>query len=331
MLIATAKGVNDNCVLDFEEFIAYGCKQLGHEVTQYNWNQGINHVLEIVSKVDIAFIPAHQLSKPQFNNKDFIEKLNNCKCKVVLEVIDEPRIIPKMQKSVIPYYKRIIWPHTGMHLDLYKNCEKIVLEPIVGEHFCYQPQNVEKKYDVVFNGSIYSFRVDFLKILISKLRKDINFKIFSKFKNVGIDDKYWFNKTNTFFNHPFLNTIYNQTKILLSFGIFADNVDHYSEEDLKNIDAVSGRSWGYPCRIFSYVGSGGFTLADKRKEIDRYFEDGSEIVLYNSVDECIEKIEYYLEHEKERETIAKKGHERYLKDHTIEIRMQKVLEAISEK
>ena len=332
MLIATSKGIND-IMLDFEEFVAYGCRQLGHKVIQYDRSKkSPNHILETISKVDIAFIPVHGLLRdPGFNNRDFIEKLNNCKCKVVLEVIDEPRIVPAMRENVIPYYRRMIWSHTKKHLAEYKNCEKIISELIIGEHFCYQPQSIEKKYDIVFNGNLYSFRIPFLKTLISKLRKDIDFKILSKFKDIGIDDRYWLNKTDKFFNHPSLNTVYNQSKILLSFGIYADNVDYYSEKDLENIDGVFNRCWGYPCRIFSYMGSGGFTLADQRKEACRYFEEGVEAITYNSIDECIEKIEYYLEHEEEREKIAEAGHKRYLKDHTIETRMKKVLEAIPEK
>ena len=91
MLIATSKGTNDNIILDVEEFIAYGCRQLSHEVVQYDWKKkSPKHILEVISKVDIAFLPVHALTRrATFDNKNFIERLNNCKCKVILEIIDE--------------------------------------------------------------------------------------------------------------------------------------------------------------------------------------------------------------------------------------------------
>jgi spore maturation protein CgeB len=144
-----------------------------------------------------------------------------------------------------------------------------------------------------------------------------------------IEDKYWGNKSNAFLTHQTLNDIYNKSKILLLFGIYADDINHYSEKELEDIDGTPGRSGAYPCRIFSYAGSGSLVLADKRKEGDRHFLEDNEFVVYNSVKECIEKIEYYLLHEQEREEIADKGYKRYLKDHTIEIRMKKILEAVN--
>jgi len=336
MLIATSIGPNDGCMLDFEEFISYGLRQLGHEVVKYDWKTSEKEILDILSRVDISFIPVHQLTnwRRDFNNRPFIEKLNSLKGAVVLEVIDEPKILPKMEKYVIPFYRRMIWPHTLMNLSKYKNCEKVIQEPIAGEYYCYHKKTLSKEYDVIFNGSLYPFRIDFLSSFISKLRKDINFKIFSKClpsAKMKIEDKYWGNKSNVFLTHQTLNDIYNKSKILLLFGIYADSINHYSEKDLENIDETLGRSSGYPCRIFSYAGSGSLVLADRRKEGNRYFSEDNEFVVYNSIKECIEKIEYYLMNEKEREEISDRGYKRYLVDHTIEVRMQKVLKVISEK
>jgi len=323
MLIAFSIGDND-----IDESIALGAEKLGHEVIKFYW-ESENEVLNKISNVDVAFLPVHRLLKSPFCNKTFIEKLNNCKCNVVLTIVDEPRIVSRVSSKISPYYKRMIWPHTLQCLDSYSNCEKLILEPIMGEPFWYSKQDIKKEYDVVFNGSIYSFRIDFLKALTPKLEeKGVNFKILSRYKDIGISKEHFLNHSNQLLSHAVLNKIYNQSKILLLFGSFADAMDHYSEEDLKNIDSTLGRSGGYPCRFSSFAGSGEFILADKRKETNRYFEEGSEIVTYNSIDECVEKIEYFLSYDEEREKIAKAGHERYLKDHTIDIRIQKVLETI---
>lgn len=57
------------------------------------------------------------------------------------------------------------------------------------------------------------------------------------------------------------------------------------------------------------------------------FEDGKEIVYYDvgQIVENVKQIRYYLENETERETIARAGHERVLRDYTIEKMMEQIL------
>jgi spore maturation protein CgeB len=54
------------------------------------------------------------------------------------------------------------------------------------------------------------------------------------------------------------------------------------------------------------------------------FEPGREIVAYRSPEECAELIDYYLDHETERETIARAGQERTLREHSYYHRMQEL-------
>jgi spore maturation protein CgeB len=46
------------------------------------------------------------------------------------------------------------------------------------------------------------------------------------------------------------------------------------------------------------------------------FEPGKEIVAYRLAEECVEMVQYYLEHDKEREALARAGQQRTLWDHT---------------
>lgn len=65
---------------------------------------------------------------------------------------------------------------------------------------------------------------------------------------------------------------------------------------------------GIPLRVLDIMACGGFVLTNLQPEITEYFEDGVEIAIYNSLEECMEKIGYYLQHEKEREQIAAAGY-----------------------
>lgn len=69
-------------------------------------------------------------------------------------------------------------------------------------------------------------------------------------------------------------------------------------------------------RMYEATGMGTLLLTDKSDHSDiDYFVDGKEIVTYTSVQEAIEKVNYYLEHETERNVIAKAGQKRTLEQY----------------
>ncbi|MBA4416984.1 MAG: glycosyltransferase family 1 protein [Syntrophus sp. (in: bacteria)] len=69
-------------------------------------------------------------------------------------------------------------------------------------------------------------------------------------------------------------------------------------------------------RLFETTGVGTCLVTDSKKNIRDFFEPDKEIVTYNSVEECTEKIQWLLDYPKELESIAKAGQQRTLKDHT---------------
>lgn len=69
------------------------------------------------------------------------------------------------------------------------------------------------------------------------------------------------------------------------------------------------------CRMFEATGSGALLMTENSKNITDYFDPG-ECVIYDSADDLIEKIGYYLVHDDERQAIAKAGREKTLRSHT---------------
>ena len=55
------------------------------------------------------------------------------------------------------------------------------------------------------------------------------------------------------------------------------------------------------------------------------FEDGREMVLFESREDLLEKTAYYLEHEEERREIALRGWEKVQQRFTYEIQLRKML------
>ena len=64
---------------------------------------------------------------------------------------------------------------------------------------------------------------------------------------------------------------------------------------------------GIPLRVIDILGASGFCLTNYQAELSEYFENGSELVWFDSPEDMIVKAEYYLAHDKEREQIAANG------------------------
>ena len=65
---------------------------------------------------------------------------------------------------------------------------------------------------------------------------------------------------------------------------------------------------GIPLRVIDILGAGGFCLTNYQTELSEYFENGRELVWFESPDDLIEKAAYFLAHDSEREQIASSGH-----------------------
>lgn len=79
---------------------------------------------------------------------------------------------------------------------------------------------------------------------------------------------------------------------------------------------------GISLRVLDILGAGGFLLTNPQREVCEQFEDGREIVVYHSIDEAVEKADYYLRHEEERKSIAKNGYEKVKAEFTYEKRIE---------
>lgn len=64
---------------------------------------------------------------------------------------------------------------------------------------------------------------------------------------------------------------------------------------------------GIPLRVLDIMTCGGFVLSNWQPEIEEYFAEGIEIVTFGSLQECMDKIAYYITHEEERRRIAAAG------------------------
>lgn len=81
-------------------------------------------------------------------------------------------------------------------------------------------------------------------------------------------------------------------------------------------------------RLYEATGVGTMLITDWKANLHEMFEPGKEVVAYRTPEECAELIQYYLEHDDEREAIAKAGQQRTLREHTYYQRMQELVDIV---
>ena len=64
---------------------------------------------------------------------------------------------------------------------------------------------------------------------------------------------------------------------------------------------------GIPLRAIDIMGAGGFLLSNYQPELAEYFVDGEEMVMFESEEDMLAKVDYYLRNDNERRNIAYKG------------------------
>jgi spore maturation protein CgeB len=85
---------------------------------------------------------------------------------------------------------------------------------------------------------------------------------------------------------------------------------------------------GVNCTLFEAAGCGAFQIADWKPALPNLFEPEEEIVTFRTRHELKEKVDYYLAHPEERQEIADRAYARAHREHTYELRIRKMLEAL---
>lgn len=83
---------------------------------------------------------------------------------------------------------------------------------------------------------------------------------------------------------------------------------------------------GMPLRALDVMGAGGFLLSNYQTELAENFVDGEELVLFESTEDLLEKVNYYLKHDGERRRIAYNGWKKTCEEYSYEKRVAMMLD-----
>lgn len=145
--------------------------------------------------------------------------------------------------------------------------------------------------DVVFNGNIPG-KVGREEYINSLNNSKISFGSYGASSENGIVSR------------DKMLSLFKSAKISLNFtGIFKKTLFDYDMSIHRHIKAVKGR-----CQEIAL--SGGFVLTEYAPGIERMFDIGDEIDVFESIDEMHEKINFYLENSSLRKKMAKQANKK---------------------
>ena len=165
--------------------------------------------------------------------------------------------------------------------------------------------------DVSFAGMGYYNRKNVFAQLV-----DFNFKIWGTDWYVGLPLSLLIQDGGKRFTEEEAVKIYNYSKININLHSSMWHWDINPNGDFLNP------------RVYEILACGGFQLVDRRKYMDGVFEDGKDLVVFDTVDDLRKKIKYYLANEEERLSIAAHGRETVVKNHTYERRVREMMNII---
>lgn len=85
---------------------------------------------------------------------------------------------------------------------------------------------------------------------------------------------------------------------------------------------------GIPLRAMDIMGCGGFLLTNYQADFEYWFQADTDYVYFTDIEDLLYKADYYLEHEEERQEIARNGYQKIKEAHTYRHRVQTILERV---
>lgn len=85
-------------------------------------------------------------------------------------------------------------------------------------------------------------------------------------------------------------------------------------------------STGIPLRCLDIMACGGFLMTNYQAELEEYFVDGQDLVIYTDFSDMKEKIAYYLSHEDERKYIAENGKKKIAEKFTYQVQLGNIID-----
>jgi spore maturation protein CgeB len=161
----------------------------------------------------------------------------------------------------------------------------------------HRPYDVDKTIDVSFVGQCYGNRPELIrKLTLHGIRVEA----------------YGYGWPNGLLATDDMVRMYSKSKINLGFGGVVGHKDTY---------CLKGRD-------FEITMSGGLYLTEYNRELEQFYNLGTDIVTYTGFEDLVSKIQDLLSNPEKAEAIRKSGYQRARREHTWEMRFDRIFRLI---
>lgn len=318
-----------------EDYFDKPLKQLGHQIYTYDFmgrlqivgkksmNDELKKLIEEINPDYALFVP--------YQNEFFPETIShiNLYTTTIGYFFDDTWRI-EYSKFWSKFYHYVTTSSVnGKSIWNIRGCANFIYSPFGCNHDVFKNKNVEKIYDVTFVGGYHTYRA----WVIRKLKKSgISVNVWGngwpngeltqeQMVNVFNQSKINLNLSN---NDSFdIRFILNLSRpILESLRVLKKTFTSFFKKDVKVLEMVKARH-------FEINACGSFQLTFYVEGLEEHFHIGKQIAIYQSIEDMVEKIKYFLNNENEREEIANNALLRSLKDHSLELRFKKLFDDIN--
>lgn len=290
----------DKFLLKFkrEYYIAEYGKKVNKDLISFVNNNDIKDILVI---------------KGSYITRETLEYLKKKGCTLIMWMMDSVYRESQSMDTLELYDYRFMFEKTDIKkLQEAKNIDSYFL-PLCYDNFVYDVKDIKRNVDISFVGSFanYEHRVVLFERIIEEF-KEYNIEIYGKYLMPSKPEryiKYYLKGYNKYFKNRFLSpkevsNLYSRSKVCI-------NIHNKQSKE------------GCNPRFFEIIGTKSFELVDNIEYIKRNFDEYT--CIYESTDDLINKIRYYLDNEKERAEIINKGYEYISKNHTFINRIEEII------
>ncbi|MEK5477622.1 glycosyltransferase [Paenibacillus sp. FSL R5-0407] len=252
---------------------------------------------------------------------EHVDSIRNMGIRTALWLTDDP-YYTDITADLVMHYDYIFTLELNC-VDFYRQrgCANVYYLPFAAYPGYYRPlrERAENPRNLSFVGSAFWNRVEFFQPVIHELMDrglHINGFWWDRLFEPGaypgrVEADKWMGPLDT-------AAIYSSSKIAIN--LHRSFNDTSVNNNTAMIEAVSPNP-----RTFEISASGTLQIVDIRSDIVNFYTPGVEIETFSSSSELIEKIDYYLSHEKERREIVLRGLDRTLREHTYAHRLNELL------
>lgn len=305
------KGIYDH----FEAWIVNKLKK-NHEVEFFHPKDGLSN-LQLTTRV---FIPELAFTLVGFKIPiQMVQWLKKQQIKTAVWFTEDPYFMDRTQ--LLSQYYDFVFTIDSAALEFYKNNGHLYAYQfsLATEPQVFKPKQVEQKYrsDICIVGYPYPNRIQLIQYLLQNTSYKI--KVVGKWTN----PLFRFRTNQNLVIHEgwvepsVVASFYNGAKIVLNTH------RPFNLRQNQNKMGIIGKSINN--RTFDVAACGSFQLIEFKEDLPTHFLDDDEIVSFSNNQELVQKLDYYMKYEEERQRIADNARKRVLKEHTFENRLEKML------